>query len=77
VLRVTAKRREYPHYRDADKNAGGARIAVMPNREQLFVPSTRTHHDGESDAGAWVFVAFCALGFATNVFLVFLSSHVG
>ncbi len=46
----------------------------MPNREKLRVASARTHRDDHSDAEGWVFVAFCVVGYAAIVFLIFLSS---
>ena len=47
----------------------------MPNRERLRVASTQAHHG--SHAEQWVFVAFCAAGFAATVFFVSMASHVG
>jgi hypothetical protein len=49
----------------------------MPNRKELRVPSTPAHRGGEADAGGWVVVAFCVIGFAATVFLVSLSSGIG
>jgi hypothetical protein len=50
---------------------------MMPNREALRVPSTRALRVGTSDAEGWMFVAFCAAGFAATVFFISLSSHIG
>jgi hypothetical protein len=49
----------------------------MPNRERLRVTSTPTRRGRESAADAWVFIAFCVIGYAAMVLLVFLSTAIG
>jgi hypothetical protein len=51
--------------------------STMPNRGRLRGPSTHPHRDDVSDAEGWVFVAFCVVGYAAIVFLIFLSSVMG
>jgi hypothetical protein len=50
--------------------------STMPNRERLRVPSTYALR-GTSHAEQWVFIAFCAAGFAATVFFVSMSSQIG
>jgi hypothetical protein len=49
----------------------------MPNREVLRVHSTYALRASTSAAEEWVFVAFCAAGFAATVLFISLSAHAG
>lgn len=49
----------------------------MPNREALCIAATYVDRRDYSDAEEWVFIAFCAVGFAATVFFISLSSQVG
>jgi hypothetical protein len=49
----------------------------MPNREALCVASTYVNYRSTTHAEEWVFVAFCAAGFAATAFFISLSSHIG
>jgi hypothetical protein len=51
--------------------------STMPNREKLRVPSTHALPGNTSSVEQWVFVAFCAAGFAATVFFVSMSSQIG